>query len=63
MTEELARSVYLRCTRGDCNAWLGMFGLPSRCTPKLAAAAPSHGWVRQADGSWVCDEHGEQAGE
>jgi hypothetical protein len=54
MTEELPRFAYLHCAR--CNAWLAMYGLPSRAEPKIIAAAPERGWVRQ-EGGWWCDAH------
>jgi hypothetical protein len=56
VTEELPRFVYLHCSR--CNAWLALYGLPSQAGPKLAAAAPEHGWVRRDDG-WQCNAHAE----
>lgn len=55
MTEELPRFNYLHC--GRCDHWLTMFGLPSQTTPKLAAAAPHHGWTQQPDGTWQCPDH------
>lgn len=61
MTEELPRFVYLHAT--CCDAWLAMFGLPSRAEPKLIAAAPDHGWVERDDGGWNCELHAGQGGQ
>jgi hypothetical protein len=55
VTEELPHFVYLHC--GLCDNWLAMFGLPTRVTPKLIAAAPNAGWTEQPDGAWHCDKH------
>ncbi|MER5747157.1 hypothetical protein ABT097_28295 [Streptomyces sp. NPDC002225] len=55
MTQELPRFLYLYAT--CCDQWLALFGMPSTAELKFLELAPTRGWVRQADGTWRCDEH------
>lgn len=55
MTEESPKLAELPAA--CCGRRIVRFDLPSRLQELFAKDAARHGWHRQANGEWLCDEH------